>query len=188
MSVLPRAIFIVASLAFAPLAAAQPVLPGPGGGGAQPAPPSGPAPAPGGLLTKITPQQLAQLYSGLTNDGQAVQVSVKTFDDGSSVVVLPLWGTQLWSGVGLEYCEKDGSGCTKLHFFLNMGKQPTVNANWINAFNRKYIGVKVYTLDNGELDFTYDLPLGSGITSDYILWTTRFFKVVVDESFKFKPS
>jgi hypothetical protein len=181
MPALPRAVLVAAALAVAPVAAAQPVLPG--GGGT----PSSSGAAPGGALTKITPQQLAQYYSGLTLNGQPVQTSIKTFDDGTSVVVLPLWGSKLYSGINLQVCEKDGSGCHWLEFFANLGKQDSVDANWINAFNRNFLGAKAYTLASGELVFALDISLFPGVSPNEIGWYTSFFKHVVDDSFKFKP-
>jgi hypothetical protein len=185
MPSLSRAILVVASLAFAPIAAAQPVLPG--SGPAPAPPPPSPGAAPGGAITKLTPQQLAQLYSGLTINGQPVPISIKTFNDGTSVVVLPLWGPQLYSGVSLQVCEKDGSGCHWLEFFANVGKQASVDANWINAFNQHFLGAKAYTLASGELVFEEDISLWPGISPSEIGWYTSFFKHVVDDSFSFKP-
>ena len=184
MPTLPKVFLIVGSLALAATAVAQPRLPGTPG--PQPAPP-GPAPAAGGVFAKITPQQLSQIVGGLTIDGKPIATSIKTFDDGSAVIVTPFWGDQLYSGINMEYCEKDGTGCHTLQFFANFGKQSTVDANWINAWNLAYIGVKAYTLQNGELLFCYHLPLLSGVSDTYIKSFTAFFKVVVDEAFKFKP-
>jgi Putative bacterial sensory transduction regulator len=88
-----------------------------------------------------------------------------------------------------EFCEKDGSGCRTLHFFANFGKQEqsAVDAKWIDAWNRTYVGAKAFTLKNGELIFSYDLPLLSGVSQDYIVRFTNFYKGLVDTSFKFKP-
>lgn len=180
-----RAALVIALLVFAPAAFAQPVLPG-SGPGPSPGPGAGPAPAPTGLITKITPQQLAQLYSRLTVNNQPIQISIKNFDDGSSIVVVPAWGPQIYSGVHLEQCEKDGSGCHWLGFFANVGKQATIGAAWMNAFNAHFLGAKAYTLPSGELLFEQDITLYPGITPPEILWYTGFFKRVVDDSFRFK--
>jgi hypothetical protein len=183
MPSLARAVLAIALLAFAPAAFAQPVLPG-AGPGSSPGP--GPAPAPSGLITKITPQQLAQLYSRLTINNQPVQISIKNFNDGSSIVVVPAWGPQVFSGVHLEQCEKDGSGCHWLGFFANVGKQASIDPAWVNAFNVHFLGAKAYILPSGELLFEQDVSLYPGITPREILWYTGFFKRVVDDSFRFK--
>lgn len=188
MPALSRAILVIALLAFAPIAAAQPVLPGPGPGPG-PTPPS-PAPGPasqGGLITKITPQQLAQLYSGQTINGQPIQVSVKTLNNGTTVVILPLWGNQVASAIIPALCEKDGSGCPLLHFFVTMGKQGSVDANWINGFNRDYPLIKAILLTDGELVFTVDIALYGGVSPNEILAYTQIFKLLVDKSFSYKP-
>src|SRR5262245_35202085 len=99
---LPRAILFITLLTLASPAVAQPVLPGPGGtssGG-----------APSGLIARITPQQLAKILGGLSIDGKPIQTSIKTFDDNTAVITLPLWGDNLYSGVLTEFCEKDGTG------------------------------------------------------------------------------
>jgi hypothetical protein len=96
---LSKAILFIALLALAPAAAAQPVLPGTGGGTA--------GGAPSGLIAKITAQQLAKILGDLSIDGKPVKTSIKTFDDNTAVVVLPLWGDDLYSGVLTEFCEKE---------------------------------------------------------------------------------
>ncbi len=184
MASLSRVLVIVASLAFAPVAAAQVVLPG--GGGGTPAP----APAPGaqaGLITKLTAQQLVQILGTIRINGATVPTSIRAFNDGSSMVVMPFWGPQVWSGIILQFCEKDGSGCHLLHFLANVGKQPSISADWVNAFNASFYYVKALKLTNGELAFTYDIGMWPGVTQNQIVQMTGMFKAIVDNSFKFKP-
>jgi hypothetical protein len=188
---LARALLLVASLlTVAPIAVAQPVLPG---GGGTPGPGPGPGPAasgtaaPSGLIAKITAPALAQLLSGFSIDGKQIQTEVKTFDDNTAMVVLPFWGDKLFSGVLLDHCDKDGGGCATLQFFANVGAQSNLAPNWVNAFNGAFYGAKAYTLKSGQLLFTFELLLFTGVTKDYLMTTTAVFKNLVDKSFTFKP-
>jgi hypothetical protein len=175
---------IVAALALVPAAIAQPVLPG-----STPGPAPGPAPAstPSGVITKITAQELAQLLSGIKVNNTPIRASIKTFDNGTADVVIPLWGPQVFSGVAMVLCEKDGSGCHWLEYFANLGKQASVGTNWINGLNGQFWGLKAYTLPDGQLVLRQDLPLWPGVSPADIAWHMVYFKNAVDNSFKFKP-
>ncbi|HZT86604.1 MAG TPA: hypothetical protein VFA12_01460 [Stellaceae bacterium] len=188
MSFLRKVLAALVPLALAPaVALAQPVLPnGGGGGGGGGGSPS--TPAPGGLITKLTGPQLQQLYVGVQIAGQTLQTSLKTFDDGSAVVYLPIWGPQVTSGADLESCAKDGSGCAAIEFFVNLGQQPSINAAWIEAFNEKIIGGKAYiNPDDKGLVISYAFFMETGVTKDFILNATASFKNMVTYAMQFKP-
>jgi hypothetical protein len=186
MSLLRRAVLLVGLLSLAPAAAAQPVLPGPTPSPA-PSPVPAPGPAPGGLIAKITPQQLAQLLTQLKVNGAPLQPTIKTFPGKDyAIVAVPVW-PQVFSGVLMNLCESDGSGCRVLRFFANVGKQPTVDAAWINAYHANHWGVMAFTAEGGVLIFFHDVPLFSGVPQDYIINNAAFFKNAVDEAFKYKP-
>jgi hypothetical protein len=181
MRSLSSAILVLASLALGAPAVAQPVIgPGPG-----PAP--APTPVSGGMIIKITAEQLAQILGGMKINGQAVQTSIKSFKDGTSIVITPLWGPQVYSGVLTELCEKDGSGCHWLEYFANLGKQSSVDTQWMNAYNSRFFGMKSYTLKDGALVLQIDMPLWPGVSPQDIGWHMIYFKNAVDDSFKFKP-
>lgn len=182
-----RIVAILASLCLAPAVGAQPVLPG--GGGPTPgqqAPPAGGA-APSGLITKLTGQQLTQILSGLTYNNNQVPATLQTNSDGSWSVTLPFWGSQVPSGAVLDVCEKDGSGCYWIDFFVNLGVQSTVDAKWINAYNNAYYGARAYLADNGNLIVDYPVWMLPGITQDYIIKSAGMFVSSVENAMKFKP-
>lgn len=187
-----RALFTITWLALAPAAVAQPVIPGPGPApGPAPAPGPGPAPAPGpALLNKITPQQLAQLLvSRVKINDQPIQVSgIRTFDNGDAAVLLSLWPSPIASGIVLEQCEKDGSGCHWLGYQADLGKQSSITPAWVNAFNGHFLAAKAFINSGGELIFSLQITLYPGISQDEIVWYTGFFKRVVDDSFNYKGS
>ena len=173
---LPTIILVIASLLYAGAAAAQPRIPTPGGGG------GGPSPGPSvgaGLVLKITAEQMAALLNeaGIRSEVRDIQ--------GDKMVYAQFWGDALWSGVILDNCEKDGSGCRTLSFFANFGKDQPVDANWLNAWNSIYYMVRSYKLNDGSLLFKAHLLIFSGVTADYIKQSALFFKRVVDESSKF---
>jgi hypothetical protein len=185
-----KGLLVVASLAFAAApAVAQITLPG-----SSPAPAPGPAPGPspqsapaGGLITKITPQQVAQLISGAVS-GVTLQPQITAQNDGTSLVSFPAWGTQVYSAVDVENCEKDGSGCYALDFFANFGKQPTITQSWMDNWNNQFFAVRVFPLSDGEIVFSADCMVLTGVTPAYITAFAGFFKQVVDQSASYKPA
>lgn len=179
----PEMVVLLALVAMTSGAAAQPVLGGAGGGNSNPAS----APGPSGAIQKITPQGLASLIGQITVDNKPIQTSISTFKDGTSIVVTPMWGPNIYSGVSMQYCEKDGSGCHWLQFFANLGAQKTVDLNWMNAFNQHFLGAKAYTLASGQLVIQQDMSLWPGVSPSEIGWYLEFFKNVVDDSANFKP-
>ncbi len=176
MRSLATTIIVIAALAFARTATAQPVFPHPGGG---------PANAPSAeqqsaLITKLTPDQVVQLLNAASIPSEVVED-----DKHNKWVVAQFWGKDLYSGVITEHCENDG-GCRTLEIFANFGKSPSVNQAWLNAWNRSKVSVKAYR-SSDNLIFSYDLPLFTGVTADYIITVAKFFKAVVESSTDFKP-
>jgi hypothetical protein len=164
MRSLATTIIVIAALAFARTATAQPVFPHPGGG---------PANAPSAeqqsaLITKLTPDQVVQLLNAASVPSEVVED-----DKHNKWVVAQFWGKDLYSGVITEHCE-------------NFGKSPSVNQAWLNAWNRSKVSVKAYR-SSDNLIFSYDLPLFTGVTADYIITVAKFFKAVVESSTEFKP-
>jgi Putative bacterial sensory transduction regulator len=175
MRLLSKVVLVIASLVCATAVVAQPRIPGANIGGQAPASSSG------GLLVKLTAEQVVGLLNEAGFHSEVRQ------DKDSKFVVAAFWGQDLYSGVIVEHCEKDGSGCHTLEFFANFGKDQPVDANWINAWNNSKIGVKASKLGDGTLLFDYDLPLLTGVTADYVKELAKFFKLVVDTATQFKP-
>ena len=183
MNLLVKGLLAFSCTAFvATTAVAQILLPG----GTTPAPTPQSAPA-AGLITKATPQQVAQAISGAVS-GTKITPQIKPGNDGTSIVTFPVWGDQVYSAVSLENCEKDNSGCYVLEFFANFGKQPSIDQAWINGWNNQYYAARVSPLPNGEIVFSADLMVLNGVTPDYITSFAGFFKKVVDNSSTYKPT
>ena len=163
-------------------AEAQVVLPG----NAPPAATPQAAPA-SNLITKITPQQVVQLVTNAVS-GTTITPQITNNSDGTYLVTFPVWGSAVYSAINVENCEKDGSGCYVLDFFANFGQQSTLTAAWMNAWNDQFYVARVYPLSNGEIVFTADLMILSGVTPDYVTAFAGFFKQVVDNASTFKPS
>jgi hypothetical protein len=187
MRSLVKGLLVASCLAFAATSAiAQIVLPG-AGGGSTPAPTPQTAPPPAnGLITKITPQQVAQLISTAVS-GVTISPQITQNQDGTFNVSFPVWGSQVYSAVNVENCEKDGSGCYALDFFANFGKQPSIDANWMANWNNQFFVARVFPLSDGEIVFSGDLMILSGVTPDYITAFAGFFKQVVDNAATYKP-
>lgn len=170
-------ILVIAGFAFACPASAQPVFPQQGG--SAPTPP--PAAPPGALLTEMTADQVVQLMNAASFPSKVAQD-----DKQNKWVTTNFWGENLYSGVLLTGdCDK--GGCDILNYFANFGKSPTVNQAWINAWNQSKCCVKAFLLSDQSLVFEYDLPLLTGVTSDYVTAAAQGFKSVVDTAANFKP-
>lgn len=183
MKAFVKGLMVVAALAIGSAANAQVVLPGNNAPAPAPAPQAAPA---SGLITKITPQQVAQLVAKAVN-GTTINPQITKNNDGTSLVTFPVWGSAVYSAINVENCEQDGSGCYVLDFFANFGKQPTLTQAWMNAWNDQFYIARVYPLSNGETVFTADLVVLTGVTPDYVTAFAGFFKQVVDNASTFKP-
>jgi hypothetical protein len=164
-----RAFVVTVLLAFTPIAAGQPVLP------------QSDSKTVPELITSITLQKLAQVFSRISINGEPIHSEI-TKSGATSVVTLPLWGSNVWAGATPESCLADRSDCKSVFVFANFGKQVTVDANWLNNWNRTKIGVKAYTVSDGQLVFASEIMLLSGVSQDYIVRFVSQFKTAVDSS------
>jgi hypothetical protein len=165
-------------IVFSMTANAQP-RPGGGGGGNNPAPAGGGAPA-GGLLTKITVEQMAQLFNAAGYKAQVIT------NNGSKMVQAVFWTPDIFGGALPATCEKDNSSCGAIRIFVNLGKSP-VDQKWIEAWNDAWLYVHASRSSSGDLIFGWDVPLLTGVTAEYLQQAIKLFKVVVDQSTEFKP-
>lgn len=152
-----------------------------------PAPAPAPAPTPGtplggqtgSQITEITPAQVVTLLDSLNFQSQ-----VST--SNNEIVVTNFWGQGVVSGVLLQgTC--DAGGCTTLSFFADLGKVNNIDQNWVNAWNGEKGYVRAFLGSDQSLFFEYDLPLLTGVSTDYIKATAAGFKSVVDTASTFKP-
>ena len=100
--ILLTAIAILCSAILCSVSATAQPRPGGGGGGGG-APPRG-APA-GGMLTKVTVEQMAQLFNAAGFKSQVID------NGGTKMVQTIFWTEDIFGGALPEACEKDNSGC-----------------------------------------------------------------------------
>jgi hypothetical protein len=152
-------------------------------GGPKPAPA-----APQGLLAQFDAQALAQLF---TAAGFPSQVFDNKIDDKTTIhmVRTQFWpnDTNTFGGAYPISCQTDHPDvCQGALVFVNLGKA-SVDANWINAWNRSVYYVRASTNDDGSLIFSSHLMLSPGVTADWIKVSIATFKAGVDLSTDFKP-
>jgi hypothetical protein len=175
MRLITGSIVIAVAIAFAVTASAQPPRPGgrkPKGEGDQ---------APQGMIVKIQPEQIAKLFTDAGFNSKVVEMK-----DKSRLVQTEFWSGDVWSGAIPLVCEKDGSGCHGMMLFANLGKESSVNQDWINAWNDRMLYVRA-TNHKDALIFTWQVALLTGVTPDYIKYAASGFKYLVDQSTDFKP-
>ncbi len=187
MRYLSRAALLIVALMFASAAAAQPR---PGGGGAPAGGGSGGAPAQGagGLIVQFNAEQIAELFTAVGFNSQAIDNKV---GDNQSIHMVR---TQFWpndnstfAGVLPIWCKKDNPKiCNAIDIFANLGKS-SVDQKWINAWNNQIYFAHAYLLDNGSLVFSFHVLLQPGVTADYIKTAAVAFKTAVDLSTDFRP-
>ena len=173
---------VLLTLAALVLATASNAQPRPGGGGPIPGPGPSPGPGPGsssGQLTKVTVEQMAQLFGSAGFQAQVVQ------NGNLKMVRAVFWTADIFGGAIPEACEKDGSGCHAMKVFANLGKA-TVDQNWINGWNNTWLYVRC-SIAGGNLIFAYDIGLFTGVSPEYIVTGIKLFKAIVDKSTDFKP-
>jgi hypothetical protein len=141
------------------------------------------------LITKITPQQVAQL---ITNAIQGVTINPQITPENNGqyyVVTFPVWGTQVPSVAVVQNCEQDGSGCYSVSFVADVGKQANITPSWLNSWNSNYLVVRAYSQPDGEVMFQGDCQLvGPGVPPGYITAFAGLFKQQVDQAASYNPS
>jgi Putative bacterial sensory transduction regulator len=150
--------------------------PRPGGGGGSPGPRGAPA---GGMLTKVTVEQMAQLFKAAGFKSQVVE------NNGTKMVQTVFWTSDIFGGAIPLGCEKDNSGCHGMKVFANLGKA-TVDQNWVDAWNDYYFYVRA-SRSSGNLIFTWDVAFLTGVSPEYVQTAIQWFKQIVDQSTDFKP-
>jgi Putative bacterial sensory transduction regulator len=175
-----KAIVVAVALVMSASANAQPRPgggPGPGPGPGGPGPGGGGAPT--GLVTKLTVAQMAQLMTAAGFQSKVIE------NNKTEMVQTIFWSQDVFSGAIPLACEKDGSGCHTYTIFANLGKA-SVAEKWINAWNANWPFVRAYLGNDGTLIFSWDVPLLTGATPQYVESAVQLFKLIVDKSTDFK--
>lgn len=162
-----------ALLAPAASASAQPRLPGQGGQTTPSTPQSG-------VFQKVTAEQLLPIVRGLGFKAEIAQTN-----DATPKIVAEFWNADVYSGILLHQC--DQGGCFTMRFFVNLGKDQAVDANWISAWNLGMLFSKAVTLQDQSLVFLMDVSIAGGVTEDFLKSAVRTFIANVNYAPEFKP-
>jgi hypothetical protein len=177
MRVAAKALLTVMALLVAVSASAQPR---PGGGKAGGGGPSAPtAGAPAGIVTALTLDQMAQLFKAAGFQSEVVD------NGGTKMVHTVFWTPDIFAGALPQNCEKDGKTCHSMKIFANLGNAG-VDQKWLDGWNNSWLYVRAYNSD-GNLIFSWDIGLLSGLPPEYLVTAIKLFKAVVDQSTDFKP-
>jgi hypothetical protein len=161
------------------LAQAQPKLqPRPGN---PPPTPSLQAPAGGGLdgvaANMETVLPLIQRASGFSN------VEIVSGNNNYRAIRAQILQTTVI--IGPEIC-KDGI-CRGLVFFANLGKQQSIDLNWLNAWNAQKVFGRTYMDKEGNIVFDMAVHLWGGPSPNYIIQSADLYAVMLKALFEFQP-
>jgi hypothetical protein len=149
---------------------------------AQPKAP-GKAPGPGAgngsatLLTKVTPEQMADI---LTKTGYQAQVQGSGQQKSLTAQFFP--GPP--GKVAFAGC--DNAGCSLVEFVYDFGKIATIGPDWVNAWNDQK-SVSAVLQDDGSLRMLMWTHLFGPVTAEHLAATARMFVDVVNSSTDFQP-
>jgi hypothetical protein len=170
MSSAVKVSLILAFLIIAASSNAQPKL----GDGAKPESP----PQTTGLITKIQPEQLKELFTAAGFESE-----VQKQDDGTVMVL-----TELAPGhvaiVSPISCTQN-KDCGGYVFLLVLSKSE--RKAWIDAWNDENQFQPAALLVDGKLAFIMAVRVLSGVTPDYVKQSATWFRDVVNDSAFFKP-
>ena len=171
-----KALLTVVAILGSVSANAQPRPGGGGGGGGAPAPGGAPS---GGMLTKVTAEQMAQLFNAAGFKSQVIT------NNNTKMVQAVFWTPDIFGGAIPQACEKDNSGCHAMKIFANLGKA-TVDQKWVDAWNENWLYVRA-SRSSGNLIFMWDVAFLTGVSPEYAQTAIQLFKAIVDQSTDFKP-
>ena len=177
MRVAAKALLTVVALLVAVSANAQPRPGGGKAGGGGPSGPSGGPPA--GLVTALTLDQMAQLFKAAGFQSEVAD------NGGTKMVHTVFWTPDIFGGALPQVCEKDGSTCHGMKIFANLGNAG-VDQKWLDSWNNSWLYVRASNT-NGNLIFSWDIGLFTGLSPDYLVTAIKLFKQIVDQSTDFKP-
>jgi hypothetical protein len=146
--------------------------------------PGGNAPGPGAgqanaaLLSKVTPEQMADI---LNKAGYPSQVQ----GSGAQKTL----ATQFFPGTPgkVLFSACDNAGCSLVGFSYDFGTVSGIGADWVNAWNEQK-SVSAVLLDDGGLQMLMWTHLFGSVTAEHLAATARRFVDVVNSSTDFRPS
>jgi hypothetical protein len=79
------------------------------------------------------------------------------------------------------------STCSVLYFIADFGKQDSVDADYMNAWNRHFALSALYRFDNGDLAFRFGVSLVGGFTMENVKSNAHLYIALFDQLLKFNP-
>ena len=158
------------------VAQAQPrVPPGRDGGDPQPAPP-GPS---GGVLTRIKPEQTAELLKQAKfADVRVLEATKEVQRVTGKIGEVPVYANHY-------LCEADG--CRLISFVVLFGEQPTIDLSYLNAWHQAFRFAKLYRSKQGNLIFQFDVHLFTGVPAEYVRSAAQMYAHLLGKLMEFKP-
>ena len=132
-------------------------------------------PQAGGVLTRVTPEQVA---SALTQAGYRSQVVTR---NNQKFVTSSIHGFNITTA----FFDCNNQGCGNLQFVTWFNDK--VNTDFVNAWNAQYRFAKATVDRDGELQFSMDVWLGGGVTLDNIKGYASILEYMLGELTKFRP-
>ncbi len=133
--------------------------------------------APGGAFSRIQPQDLAAILTaaGYRSEVQSDNTGpyVATTMSGYSVLVFPY--------------DCKAQGCSSIQFWTGFTADPSVNLEFVNAWNTQWRFAKANLDGEGNLVFTSDVFLDGGVTAENIKASAGLFDYLLGELNQFNP-
>lgn len=185
----------VCALVLASVASAQP-LPGSAGGPSKagliqlaqirlgtPVAPT-PAPAPqapaesGSVMLTTTPAQTLAAITGLGFTGEVVE------QDGGKHLRVTYDGNEMY----IWHDECDGEACRRITFYVNFGKQDSIDDTFLNSYNVDNVVTKMYRESEGNIALTMYSVLDGGVGPGWIKGQAERWVRYYKNALTYKPS
>jgi hypothetical protein len=130
----------------------------------------------GGVVSRVTPEQLASMlnaagYKSQVKTGNNNQKFIASSIHGFNTVVVPF--------------DCNAQGCGNLQYIVWFNDK--VNLDFVNAWNNQYRFAKASIDSDGDVAFSIDVFLDGGVTAENIVNYAKVFDYMLGEIGKFKP-
>jgi hypothetical protein len=132
------------------------------------------------VIQKITPELLTELLREV-----GYRARVDKADQNEPRIVVNFWSDEVFSGVRLGACDRDG--CLLMRFFVNLGRDMTISDAWVKSWNRNKILVKAVQLTDNSLLLSMDVAVWGGVTRDYVKQMAQTFVSIASTAADFQP-
>lgn len=145
---------------------------GSGGGGGAAAPSSG-------LVADVTAEDVARIIKGLNYTSVSAQKQDKFTFVRADIGDQPTY-------IMLNNCGDNGR-CSALYFIAYLGKQDSVDAEFMNDYNRNTMFTKMAKNKDDELQVTMGVNLARGVSEEYIRGMAENWITWFKQAIEYKP-